>query len=111
MLCGCAILSALNFESLYEPAQSRERIVTKLEAGQIDYWRQVKPILEMRCVLCRGCYDASCDLKLSSIEGIERGASTKNVYATRLRPGELTRLYKDAHSVEEWREKSFPCTQ
>lgn len=106
-LSGCATISAINFESLYGPAQPRDRVVAKLEADQIDYWQEVEPILEKRCVVCHGCYDAPCELKLSSIEGIERGASTKNVYATRLRPGKLTRLYEDAHSVDEWRDKKF----
>ena len=107
LLSGCATISAINFESLYGPAQPRERVVAKLETDQIDYWNEVKPILENRCVVCHGCYDAPCQAKLSSIEGIERGASTKNVYAARLRPGELTRLYEDAHSVDEWRDKKF----
>lgn len=106
-LSGCAALSTVNFEALHGPAQPRERIVAELRSDQIDYWRQVKPILENRCVVCHSCYDAPCQLKLSSIEGIERGASTENVYATRLRSGELTRLYEDAHSVDEWREKKF----
>jgi Fatty acid cis/trans isomerase (CTI) len=107
ILSGCATFSAINFESLYGPSQPRERVVAKLEADQIDYWREVKPILEKRCVVCHGCYDAPCQAKLSSIEGIERGASAENVYATRLRPGELTRLHEDAHSVDEWRDKAF----
>lgn len=107
VLSGCATFGIVNLETLYGPAQSRERMVTKLDADQIDYWHQVKPILEKRCVVCHACYDAPCQTNLSSIEGIERGASTQNVYATRLRPGELTRLYVDAHSVEAWRKKKF----
>ena len=107
VLTGCATFSAINYESLYGPAQPRERVVAKIEADQIDYWHEVKPILEKRCVVCHGCYDAPCQTKLSSIEGIERGASSENVYAARLLPGKLTRLYEDAHSVEEWRDKKF----
>ena len=107
LLSGCATISTIYYSTLYGPAQPRERVVAKLDADQIDYWREVKPVLEKRCVVCHACYDAPCQAKLSSIEGIERGASEQNVYATRIRHGELTRLYEDAHSVEAWREKNF----
>ena len=46
----------------------------------ISYDEEVRPILESRCVVCHGCYDAPCQLKLSSAEGIERGANKKKVY-------------------------------
>jgi len=29
----------------------------------------VLPVLEKRCIACRGCYDAPCQLKLSSAAG------------------------------------------
>jgi hypothetical protein len=107
LLSGCATISTVYYSTLYGPAQPRERVVAKLDADQIDYWREVKPVLEKRCVVCHACYDAPCQAKLSSIEGIERGASKQNVYAARIRRGEPTRLYEDAHSVEAWREKNF----
>ncbi len=49
----------------------------------VDYWDDVKPIVENRCVVCHACYDAPCQLKMSSIEGIERGASEPKVYTRR----------------------------
>ena len=45
----------------------------------ISYDEEVRPILESRCVVCHGCYDAPCQLKLSSPEGIHRGANKKKV--------------------------------
>jgi hypothetical protein len=36
----------------------------------------VQPILERRCVVCHGCYDVPCQIKLGAWEGIARGAST-----------------------------------
>ena len=44
-------------------------------ASSVDYLDDVSPILERRCVVCHSCYNAACQLKLSSIEGIERGGS------------------------------------
>ncbi len=70
--------------------------------------RQVKPVLERRCVVCHGCYDAPCQLKLSSNEGLRRGASEELVYdATRIVPMQPTRLFVDARSTGEWRSRGF----
>ena len=40
--------------------------------GLVSYRKQIKPILEGRCVVCHACYDAPCQLKLGSWEGIAR---------------------------------------
>ncbi len=37
---------------------------------QISYEGRVRPVLERCCVVCHGCYDAPCQLKLSSPEGV-----------------------------------------
>jgi hypothetical protein len=73
-----------------------------------DYPPEVKPIIEQRCMVCHGCYDAPCQLKLDDWIGLERGASKDKVYdGTRLLAANLTRLYEDALTVEEWRGKGF----
>ena len=108
LLSGCTALGTLQFENRYGKAVVKERVVGVLPAGAVDYWREVKPILEQRCVVCHGCYDAPCQLKMSSIEGIERGASEAQVYqSTRLTAAPTTRLFEDAHSLSEWRGKDF----
>lgn len=74
----------------------------------VDYETQVRPVLENRCVVCHGCYDAPCQLKLTSPEGIHRGASKIKVYnAARITADEPTRLFVDAITTEEWRQKGF----
>jgi len=74
----------------------------------IDYDAEVRPVLENRCVVCHGCYDAPCQLKLTSPEGIHRGANKKKVYdAARVTADEPTRLFIDAMTTEEWRQKGF----
>jgi hypothetical protein len=103
-----AAMGANQLEKSYGTAEPRERLVASLPANTLDYWSDVKPVIDQRCVVCHGCYDAPCQLKMSSIEGIVRGASKQKVYDTsRLQMGDLTRLFEDAQTVTEWRNKGF----
>ena len=73
-----------------------------------DYPPAVKSVLETRCMVCHGCYDAPCQLKLDAWAGLQRGASKDEVYdGTRLKTANLTRLFEDAQTTEQWREKGF----
>jgi hypothetical protein len=73
-----------------------------------EYYRDIKPILDRRCLVCHGCYDAPCQLKLDSPAGLQRGATQAKVYdSARLVPAPLTRLFIDAQSIAEWRNKDF----
>lgn len=77
-------------------------------ATTVDYLDDVSPILERRCVVCHSCYNAACQLKLGSIEGIERGGSKISVYnGSRLRTADPTRLFTDAQTTQQWRGKGF----
>jgi len=83
-------------------------LLERLQSEDISYDKQVQPVLERRCVVCHGCYDAPCQLKLSSPAGVSRGANTESVYnGARFKTMSPTRLYIDAKSTEEWREKGF----
>ena len=74
----------------------------------VAFETDVKPVLDNRCVVCHGCYDAPCQLLLSSYEGAMRGGSKQLVYdSTRLRAQDPTRLFIDAHGSEAWRAKDF----
>lgn len=73
-----------------------------------NYTEDVRPILEQRCVVCHACYDAPCQLKLGSFEGLTRGANKERVYdGERLLEANLSRLFEDGHTTEQWREKDF----
>ena len=73
-----------------------------------SYTRDIKPILEQKCIACHGCYDAPCQLKLTSADGLLRGATGKPVYdSARLKDMDPTRLFVDATSSAEWRGKGF----
>ena len=64
-------------------------------------WSEAQNVFETRCVVCHGCYDAPCQLKLGTFEGIERGASGDKVYdSTRLIAAAPTRLGIDAQDAE-----------
>ncbi|MEN8212193.1 MAG: fatty acid cis/trans isomerase, partial [Thermodesulfobacteriota bacterium] len=88
--------------------QAPPPVVIEMPYRKIDYLSEVKPILDMRCVVCHSCYNSPCQLKLSSFEGVDRGGSKKAVYqATRLTTMDPTRLFIDAMTTKEWREKDF----
>ena len=42
---------------------------------QVSFRSEVQPVLDRRCVVCHSCYNAACQLKLSSYEGTDRGGS------------------------------------
>jgi hypothetical protein len=73
----------------------------------VSFEADVKPVLDGRCAVCHGCYDAPCQLLLTSHEGAVRGATKLPVYDNaRLTNAEPTRLGVDAHG-EAWRAKGF----
>jgi Fatty acid cis/trans isomerase (CTI) len=87
----------------------RPQAVVQLSPAQARAaWARAQNVLETRCVVCHGCYDAPCQLKLGTFEGIDRGATSSRVYdAARLLPADPTRLEIDAHDTVGWRSKGF----
>lgn len=80
----------------------------EIPARRIDYLAEVKPVLDKRCVVCHSCYNSPCQLKLSSFEGMDRGASKQAIYnGSRLRTMEPRRLFIDAQTTSQWRGKNF----
>ncbi len=105
---GCAGIRGVQLDAEYGDSRPRYRQTVETTTERVNYQRDVKPVLESRCVVCHGCYDAPCQLKLTAFEGIDRGASKVPVYdAGRLLPGNLTRLFEDARSVPDWRQMGF----
>ena len=73
-----------------------------------SFTRDVKPVIERKCIACHGCYDAPCQLKLTSAQGLLRGATGKAVYdSARLSDMAPTRLFVDASTTAGWRHKGF----
>ena len=112
LLCSAFVSACSDFTDLlnddYGNEQSRPRTLPVDDLLAEQYREQVMPILDKRCVVCHGCYDAPCQLKLSSPEGIDRGASKEQIYnGKRLLGAQPSRLFIDAHDTEQWREKGF----
>ena len=119
IVSSCNTLPRKDLASIHGPAEVQDRIVTSLQevslaenasspVEAIDYWQEVKPILDNRCVACHGCYDAPCQLKLTAIEGIDRGAINSPIYnPTRVKAAELSRLFDDEPDTAAWRARGF----
>jgi hypothetical protein len=74
----------------------------------VSFEADVKPVLDNRCVVCHACYDAPCQLLLSSFSGAARGATKQPVYdSSRLVAMPPTRLYIDERTTAGWRKRGF----
>lgn len=106
-ITGCAMYAQHQLDQLYgEPTPINRKLSAINDAP--DYHRDIEPILEKRCIVCHGCYDAPCQLKMDAFEGIDRGANKTKVYdGTRLLASNLSRLFEDAQTIEQWRGKKF----
>lgn len=108
VLAGCTTLVRENLDERYGKSDPARYDTPTLPTGTVLFHRDVQPILNQRCVVCHSCYDAPCQLKLGSWEGVARGASKLQVYnGTRLREADPTRLFIDADKVSQWRDKGF----
>lgn len=78
-----------------------------LAAAPLSFQRDIRPLFAEKCVVCHACYDAPCQLKLGSAEGLERGASKLRVYDTRADAQAPTRLFFDGHGPADWQRRGF----
>ena len=102
LLAATTLLPGSCIHSALQPVE-----VTKLSAP-VSYEVDVQPVLDQRCAVCHSCYNAPCQLKLTSFEGTDRGDSKARVYSSsRLTGRAPTRMFVDAQTTEEWRAKGF----
>jgi hypothetical protein len=108
-LCAWLALGCATSHPAPHPARDSRLLPPPSTPEQMDaLWHDAQAVFEKRCVVCHGCYDAPCQLKLDSFEGVARGASEQVVYdAARLTAAAPTRLFVDAHGPRAWREKGF----
>lgn len=109
LVAGCAYFGYGAVDLIYGPEDpSHFDQPRALDLSQVDFHRDVKPILDKRCVVCHACYDAPCQLQLGSYEGVTRGANPRKIYdATRLFAAKPTRLFLDANTHTAWRNMGF----
>ncbi len=114
LIAACTSASPTR-EERYGISVPRERFIANLADmdepygdGNISYSKEVQPILNQRCVVCHACYDAPCQLDLTSMEGLDRGSSAAPVYnGIRFIAQQPTRLGIDASTTVGWRKKGF----
>ena len=103
-----SILSTNNDLLAKHPAFSQAEIEQIESLPPVSFEKDIKPILDSRCTTCHSCYDSPCQLKLSSSEGLQRGASQIPVYDhARLKAQSPTRLFIDETTTKAWRDKGF----
>ncbi|HSC75566.1 MAG TPA: fatty acid cis/trans isomerase [Pseudomonadales bacterium] len=108
VLIGCTPLLVHQLDERFGVSDvARYNNPPPLQKGTPEYWHDVRPLLEQRCTVCHGCYDAPCQQNLTSWDGIARGSNAEQVYTNRLAPAEPSRLFVDAQTPEEWRERGF----
>lgn len=73
----------------------------------ISFTREVKPILDSKCVSCHACNEAPAQLNLGNAKGIERGAMKIEAYLARLKAVPSTRLWESPNAIEDWRRLGF----
>jgi hypothetical protein len=108
-LVGCATLSSDSLDERFGPADAARYDRPPASApGGVSWRADVQPILQRRCVVCHGCYDAPCQIKLGAWEGVARGGSRDGVYdAARLTEAAPSRLFVDAQLPSQWRARGF----
>lgn len=107
-LFGCAVLAEKQLNDQWGTPQVQQREISHESQHLVEYHRDIQPILNQRCVVCHACYDAACQLKLSSYEGVDRGANKEQVYdGTRLLATQPSRLLVDEKTTQGWRERGY----
>lgn len=73
-----------------------------------QYSTDIRPIFIKKCIACHACYDAPCQLKLDTPEGLLRGRTEVAVYdGARLDAIAPSRLFTDALTEQAWRQRGF----
>ena len=113
-IVACSMVEKHHLDVQYgnaDPANRNQSVFGtqgSLDNQSLLTYQDIKPILDKRCVVCHACYDAPCQLKLSSYDGLERGASKDKVYnAARLSAAPPSRLFEDAQTTGQWRHRGF----
>ena len=73
----------------------------------VSFTRDIKPILDTKCVNCHSCYDAPAQLDLRSVKGIVRGAMKIDTYASRDTAIAPTYAWNSPNTLADWRKMGF----
>jgi hypothetical protein len=109
-ISGCATYAAFELNDLYGRSNPENRLDQSnvSQEKQQHFKDKIQPIIESRCVVCHGCYDAPCQLKMELTAGIERGANKEKVYnGLRLFTAQVSDIKNTDIDVLQWRNKGF----
>jgi hypothetical protein len=103
------LIAAVSCVLMQDRPTSRDVQSVEVVVEKDFYSKKVEPILNSRCIACHSCLESPCQLNLQSFNGLERGGIRNNlVYnGTRLSEANMTRMFEDAQSKEEWRAMGF----
>jgi hypothetical protein len=104
-LSSCYSMTKRQMDKQYGEASHVERVTNNAD---VELYSQAQNIIEKRCVVCHACYDAPCQLKLTSLEGLDRGANKRKVYdGRRLLASAPSNFFEDSETQEDWRKQEF----
>jgi len=93
---------------LTRPNLSPQREPATKLLSEFTYYSDIKPIFESRCIGCHSCGESPCQFNLQSYEGFMRGAHKQKVYnPSRQQAQNPSRMFIDAETTEQWRDKGF----
>ncbi|WP_440876180.1 fatty acid cis/trans isomerase [Thalassotalea sp. PLHSN55] len=106
---GCATIGIYEFDKRFGHSDHNNRQINQITQSQKQHFSEViKPIIDNRCVVCHGCFDAPCQLKLETPLGLERGASKVKVYdGSRLSTIKPTGFIENNSNIDYWRAEGF----
>lgn len=108
LVVGCATVIKHEFDQRWGEPEVQYRFTTNNLGHVPDYNTDIQPILDKRCVVCHACYDAPCQLNLTSYQGLDRGASKALIYdGARLTAAAPSRLFIDENSTQGWRDRGY----
>src|SRR6185369_2506689 len=105
-VAGCTLVAHHELNDRFGPADPARFDQPAKPVDQAT-WEKADQVFAGRCVVCHACWDAPCQLKLTSWDGVARGGTLEDVYGMRLRLAEPTRLGIDALRASEWRARGF----
>lgn len=109
VIAGSLLWEEARIESAWEPFVYVPPAYPETPGSDLDgefYLDKIQPVFNRRCVVCHGCLDSPCLLKLTCYEGLMRGARKGNPDGTHLFAEKPVRL-NDQPDLAAWREQGF----
>ncbi len=76
-------------------------------AQDISYSKDIRPILDKKCVACHACYDSPCQMNMTSRFGVERGAARIDPYEIRMQDAPIAPYSNTSMSIADFRKLGF----